>query len=70
MLQAKDLRELSPEELQKKLRETRDELANLRLRKQIGQVENTAALRELRRDIARILTVLRAKEVEAAATAE
>ena len=65
-MKAKDIRELSPEELNKKLRESRDELVNLRVRKQVGQVENPAQLRIIRRDIARIETVLKQK---AAATA-
>ncbi|WP_269541542.1 50S ribosomal protein L29 [Cerasicoccus fimbriatus] len=65
-MKAKDIRELSPEELNKKLRESRDELVNLRVRKQVGQVENPAQLRIIRRDIARMETVLKQK---AAATA-
>ncbi|GHC08850.1 50S ribosomal protein L29 [Cerasicoccus arenae] len=60
-MNAKDIRELSPEELNKKLRESRDELVNLRVRKQVGQVENPAQLRTIRRDIARIETILRQK---------
>lgn len=65
-MKAKDIRELSPEELNKKLRETREELVNLRIRKQVGQVENPSQLRVLRREIARIETILRQKETAAA----
>lgn len=63
---AKEIRELSPEELNKKLRESREELVNLRVRKQVGQVENPAQLRTIRRDIARIQTVLKQKATSAA----
>lgn len=59
-----ELRELTPEELRKELRDTRTELVNLRLRKQLGQVEDTSLLPQLRRHVARILTLL--KEVERA----
>ncbi|MEO0794736.1 MAG: 50S ribosomal protein L29 [Verrucomicrobiota bacterium] len=65
-MKAKDIRELSPEELNKKLRDTRDELVNLRVRKQVGQVENPSQLRSLRRDIARIETILNQKEAATA----
>ncbi|WP_309381518.1 50S ribosomal protein L29 [Cerasicoccus frondis] len=65
-MKAKDIRELSPEELNKKLRESREELVNLRVRKQVGQVENPAQLRTIRRDIARIETILKQKAASAA----
>ncbi|MGF1451577.1 MAG: 50S ribosomal protein L29 [Opitutales bacterium] len=63
-----ELRELTPEELRKALRDTRTELVNLRLRKQLGQVEDTSMLSRLRRQVARIITLLREKE-RASATA-
>jgi len=66
-MKAQDIRELSPEELNKKLRDCRDELVNLRVRKQVGQVENPSQLRELRRDIARIETILKQKASTTAA---
>ncbi len=56
-MKIKEIRELSVEELSKKLREMREELLNLNIRKGTGQVENTARIRELRRDIARFETV-------------
>ncbi|WP_309399106.1 50S ribosomal protein L29 [Cerasicoccus maritimus] len=65
-MKAKEIRELSPEELNKKLREAREELVNLRVRKQVGQVENPAQLRTIRRDIARIETILKQKAATAA----
>ena len=60
-MKTKDIRELSPAEIEKKIRETREELVNLRLRKQTGQVEKPHLLRELRRDLARFHTILEHK---------
>jgi large subunit ribosomal protein L29 len=57
-MKAKELRELSGEELVAKVGEMRHELFNARIKKTTGQLENTAKLRTLRRDIARAETVL------------
>ncbi len=54
---SKEIRELAPTEITTKLRETREQLLQLRLRKQTGQVEKTHELRALRKDIARLETV-------------
>ena len=59
---SKEIRELSPEEITTKLRETRDQLLQLRLRKNTGQVEKPHLLRAYRKDIARLETVLTAKK--------
>ena len=56
-MKSKDIGELSVEELDKKLREMRDELLGLNIRKRTGQVENTGRIRVLRRDIARFETI-------------
>jgi len=61
-MKAKDIRELSPAEIQVKLRSTRDQLLQLRLRKQTGQVEKTHELRALRKDVARLETLLTQKQ--------
>ena len=53
----KEIRELSPTELETKLRETREQLLQLRLRKQTGQIEKPHQLREYRKDIARLETI-------------
>ena len=53
-----EIRELSQAELDKKLRDTGEELLNLRIRKQTGQVEKPHMLNLLRKDRARILTTL------------
>jgi large subunit ribosomal protein L29 len=65
-MKAKDIRELSPAEIQAKLRSTRDQLLQLRLRKQTGQVEKTHELRALRKDISRLETILTQKQRSAA----
>jgi large subunit ribosomal protein L29 len=66
---SKEIRELSPAEINTKLRETREQLLNLRLRKQTGQVEKTHELRTLRKDIARLETILHEKQAKAPAAA-
>jgi len=57
------LRDLSSEELQQTLAQTRDELFRLQLGQYTNQVTSTAALTTKRRDIARMLTVLRGREL-------
>jgi large subunit ribosomal protein L29 len=64
---AQEIRSLSSTEIPVKLRETRDQLLQLRLRKQTGQVEKTHELRVLRKDIARLETILRQKAAAPAA---
>jgi large subunit ribosomal protein L29 len=56
-----EIRKLSTQELEKKFRDTGDELMNLRLRKQTGQVEKPHMLCSLRRERARITTILAEK---------
>jgi large subunit ribosomal protein L29 len=56
-LLARDLRELSDDQLDQRLVETRQELFNLRFQSATGQLENTTRLRLARREIARILTI-------------
>lgn len=63
---AKEIRELSPAEITTKIRETREQLLQLRLRKHTGQVEKTHELRALRKDIARLETILNVKNSQAA----
>ena len=63
----KEIRELSPAELETKLRELRGQLLQLRLRKQTGQVEKPHLLREYRKDIARLETARRGKQPAPAA---
>jgi large subunit ribosomal protein L29 len=63
---SKEIRELSPAEIDKKIRELRDELLRLRLKKNTGQVEKPHMFRVLRKDIARLLTILNEKKRAAA----
>ncbi|MGA2051855.1 MAG: 50S ribosomal protein L29 [Opitutales bacterium] len=62
-----EIRELSATELDKQLRDHRDELLSLRLKQSAGQVENPARFRDLRRAIARVETIKREKAVVPAA---
>jgi len=55
-----DVRELSVQEINKKLRELGDELLQLQVRKQTGQVEKPHMIKSLKRDRARLLTQLEA----------
>jgi large subunit ribosomal protein L29 len=55
-MKASELRELSQEQLDDRLRELREELFNLRFQYATRQLTNTARIREVRRDIARVLT--------------
>lgn len=55
---SEELRGKSPDELKDSLRELRKEAFNLRFQRASGQLENTARMRTVRRDIARIKTVL------------
>ncbi|HTQ32415.1 MAG TPA: 50S ribosomal protein L29 [Opitutaceae bacterium] len=60
-MNTKEIRELAPAEIETKLRATRDELLQLRLKKHTGQIEKPHILRVLRKDIARLETILREK---------
>ena len=60
-MKASELRELTAEDLAAKSNELRNELFNVRVKHATGQLENTAKLLSLRRDVARIESVLREK---------
>jgi large subunit ribosomal protein L29 len=60
-MRAGDLRELTGDELQAKLKELEEEVFNLRFQIASQQLENTARLKQTRRDIARVKTVMREK---------
>ena len=68
-MKIKDIRELSIPELEKTIRDTRDQLLELKLRKQTGQVENTAELTQRRREIARMETIRNEKVMAEKASA-
>ena len=60
---AAELRELSNVDLEAKLRESKEELFNLRFQVATGQLDNNRRLQVVRRDIARIYTVMREREL-------
>jgi large subunit ribosomal protein L29 len=63
-VKAGEMRELDVEELQRRVAETRRELFNLRFQHATGQLENMGQLKEVRKNIARLLTVLNQKQRE------
>ena len=60
-MKASEIRDLADDELSAKSRELRGELFNVKVKRSTGQLENTAKLEKLCRDIARVETVLREK---------
>ena len=64
-MKAAEIRELSAEDLQTKLKEARAELFNLRFQMATSQLDNTARVKQVKKDIARILTEMRARELSA-----
>ena len=60
-----EIRELTDEELAKKLEEGRAELFNLRFQMATSQLDNTARVRLVKRDIARVQTEMRARQIAA-----
>jgi len=62
-MKASDIREQTVEELETKLNDTKKSLFNLKFQKAIGQLENTQAIGNFKRDIARIETLIREKEL-------
>ncbi len=65
-----ELREMSDDELVTRLGEARQELFNLRFQHVTGQLDNYARLKQVKRDIARINTELRRREIDAAEALE
>ena len=61
-VKAKAMRDMSPDEIRTRLQELREELFNLRFRNAMKQLDNPLKIREGRREMARLLTVLREKE--------
>jgi len=59
-----ELRELPDDELYVRIEGAKEELFNLRFQLATGQLDNTARLKELRHDVARLATVLREREIE------
>ena len=68
-MKAKELVDMDAEELEAKLAEAKEELFNLRFQNVTGQLDNPHRLREVRRDIARVLTAIRQRELAGEAVA-
>ena len=62
-MKASELRELSVEELQRKLTELKEELLNLRFQLAVNQLENSSRIGAVKKDIARVSTILRQREL-------
>jgi large subunit ribosomal protein L29 len=61
-MKASELRDRSPAELNRTLGDLEEQLFKLRFQKSTGQIENPTRIREVRKDIARVLTVMREHE--------
>ena len=61
-MKATEIRELSPQEIEQKRDELQEEMFNLRFQHGIGQLENTVKLKQTKREIARVETILREKQ--------
>ena len=67
-MKAEEIRALSSEEMQRKLVEMKHELFNLRFQHEVGQLENPSKMKQTKRDIARIETVLKETALGAGGT--
>ena len=67
-MKASELREKSVEELNNELANLKDELFRLRFQLAINQLDNPMRIKAVKKDIARIMTILRDNEIKAAAT--
>ena len=65
-MKAEDVRGLTPDQLKDELLRLKKEQFNLRFQRATGQLENTARVRDIRRDIARIQTIARQKQAASA----
>ncbi|MGD8367353.1 MAG: 50S ribosomal protein L29 [Desulfobacterales bacterium] len=59
-----EIRDMSPDEMQQKLKDLKEELFNLRFQLEVGQLENSARLKQAKKDIARVQTILRQTELK------
>lgn len=64
-MKVKEVRDLSPDELKAKLATLKEELFNLRFQLAVNQLDNPARIREVRRSIARVKTVMREQQDKA-----
>ena len=66
-MKAKDIRERSDDELRKALGDLEEQLFKLRFQKSTGQIENPIKIHEVRKDIARVMTVMTERQAEGSA---
>ncbi len=66
-MKAKDIRERSDDELRKALSDLEEQLFKLRFQKSTGQIENPIKIHEVRKDIARVMTVMTERQAEGSA---
>ena len=64
-MKATDIRQMSADDLQAQLKEARTELFNLRFQMATSQLDNTSRVKQVKKDIARIQTEMRARELSA-----
>lgn len=62
-MKAKEIRELTEQELNEKIHELKEELFNLRFQLATGQLDNPMRIRQVRKDIARVKTIMREREL-------
>jgi large subunit ribosomal protein L29 len=65
-MKANEIRDMSPDELQIKVREAKEELFNLRFQHETGQLENPRKIQQAKKDLARVKTIIREMELEKA----
>ena len=65
-MKTNEIRKLSTEEINKKIAESKEELFNLRMKQATGSLENPSRIRELRKTVARLKTILRERELQEA----
>ena len=65
-MKAKEIRDLSNDELQKKVADLKVELFNLRFRAATGQLENPFSIKDVKKDMARVKTIIREREIKQA----
>lgn len=64
-MKAKEIREMTKQELSEQLSSIKEELFNLRFQQATGQLENAMRIKEIKKDYARVKTILRQRELEA-----
>lgn len=67
-MKAQELRDKTPEQLREQLVALKKEAFNLRFQQATGQIESTARMRSVRKDVARVLTVMNQKAADAASS--